>query len=76
MCVLRIYKCDSCNKTVYPDFSDFILPNCQFSVNVMHWYAKLSEIMAVPFGKASELFEALFNVYIAPSTLCDYIMAS
>ena len=69
---VKRYKCESCNKTVYPDFTDFTLPNCQFSVNIMHWYAKLSEIMAVPFEKASELFEALFNVYIAPSTLCDH----
>lgn len=43
-----------------------------FSFNIMHWYAKLNEIMAVPFEKASELFEALFNVYISPSTLYNH----
>ena len=38
----------------------------------MHWYTKLSEIMAVPFEKAYELFEALFGVYISSSTLYNH----
>lgn len=69
---VKKYRCDCCGKTFYPDFSNYILSDHQFSYNVMHWYAKLSEIMAVPFEKASELFESLFNVYISPSTLFNH----
>lgn len=69
---VKKYRPECCGKTVYHDFSRFILFDHQFTFNVMHWYAKLNEIMAVHFEKAFELFEALFGVYISPSTLCNH----
>ena len=69
---VKKYWCDCCGKTFYPDFSNFTIVDHQFSFNVMHWYSKLSEIMAVFFEKAFELFEALFGVYISSSTLYNH----